>query len=662
MLKHHHAQPRQLVIANWLESLVLLTLAFVIHRLVIHSLLLGAHRPDGLHLVKWLAVGIASDVWIAGILSIVILGAGRGLRKIFPGATTAIAGLGYLMLVVLIVLLAGHGAYVQFYRHPIVAAHLAYLGDSQFLSSNYGSIFDPWWWLPAAAMVIVKPFLSRLHARFAERVSVKHQLISGGVALVLVLGFHVWQIKYRVQFFVPENLQANLLEGLALEVWRTDNMAPIGADEFATIGIPPSDTPSQALNHFFALPRQISPELQQIRSSFRNAAAAGRRPVVIVVLMESLRGIDVEVKDTASGKYAFAELHKVMEGGISFDRAYATGNVTRGAQEAIFCGSLGNSFDASMRGHPDVHWPCLPEFKSSAEVKSSFAWLHGGEGLFDGQREFWQKHGFNHFLEKRDFPAGPASPWGVSDRRLFSRSMAEIHKIQKGMSSDQNALVVQILTVTNHIPWQLPDDATQDEVASMAGMHESIRSAAYAVNALAEFVETIQSSYLWNDTIVLISGDHGHLAAPPLNASVNLGKYPDAETLSRVPIIMTGGLIPSDLAGKKFSHPISQVDLAFVLDYLLGASSQFLLGQDPFWQDRQLPVVSVVGQDVYLPAEQVLGRRQDVLGRRIPGYLDFHHGAQVGMVFYRAFVAGLSAGSFLKTSQSDSRASGTRDQ
>jgi hypothetical protein len=42
-----------------------------------------------------------------------------------------------------------------------------------------------------------------------------------------------------------------------------------------------------------------------------------------------------------------------------------------------------------------------------------------------------------------------------------------------------------------------------------------------------------------------------------------------------------------------------------------------LLGQDPFVPSRQLPVLAVIGDDVYLPVHQFLAKRRAALGNQI---------------------------------------------
>ena len=67
----------------------------------------------------------------------------------------------------------------------------------------------------------------------------------------------------------------------------------------------------------------------------------------------------------------------------------------------------------------------------------------------------------SRFITKSDFPSEtPSTGWGVSDLALFDRSALLLEDVSK--TKDVKIILPMILTVSNHIPWVVPDDASLD--------------------------------------------------------------------------------------------------------------------------------------------------------------------------------------------------------
>ena len=98
------------------------------------------------------------------------------------------------------------------------------------------------------------------------------------------------------------------------------------------------------------------------------------------------------------------------------------------------------------------------------------------------------------------------------------------------------------LTVTNHIPWDLPEDAPE-EIKNIAkfGGHQKYATTTYSDVALGRLIEGFKKEGLWDKTILFITGDHGNLEKPWV-APDGEGEAVAGRLLSHVPLVVSGGL------------------------------------------------------------------------------------------------------------------------
>ena len=155
------------------------------------------------NVARSVVVGILSDVWISWLLTLIVLMLGR----VWKGAW-------FVSLLLLLVGLSGHQAYVGYFKSQILPFHLTYLFEWAFLRSQLTSLFDPDVILFSSlgmVWVSVVPFLFK-----KDQMGLKGLLLGSGV----ILGAHVIHIKYKIQWFVHENLQSNVVENLAVKFLR----------------------------------------------------------------------------------------------------------------------------------------------------------------------------------------------------------------------------------------------------------------------------------------------------------------------------------------------------------------------------------------------------------------------------------------------------------
>src|SRR5690606_31647020 len=109
--------------------------------------------------------------------------------------------------------LCAHQGYVEFFKFQLEPFHLRYVTDWQFVTSNSGSFWElsNFLLLGISALTIWALFFNSTWPS-----GLKFAAWSFGGVVALSLFAHNRNIRYRVQWFIPENLQTNVLETLYL--------------------------------------------------------------------------------------------------------------------------------------------------------------------------------------------------------------------------------------------------------------------------------------------------------------------------------------------------------------------------------------------------------------------------------------------------------------
>ncbi|MDQ3235683.1 MAG: hypothetical protein M3Q07_28060, partial [Pseudobdellovibrionaceae bacterium] len=120
-------------------DLLLFAALFVLHRAFTFNML-NAEVLSGIRQGSGFFVGVLSDLWIAGLLSLLTAGCHRLLWQVLPGGF--VQKLRWLLFIIVAVLLASHQSYVEFFGFTMMAFHLRYLHDSAFIMANGQSLFS----------------------------------------------------------------------------------------------------------------------------------------------------------------------------------------------------------------------------------------------------------------------------------------------------------------------------------------------------------------------------------------------------------------------------------------------------------------------------------------------------------------------------------------
>lgn len=553
----------------------------------------------GTHALQSFLVGTASDFWTATLLAlfasgILSLASALAPLHLFAGKITGLA------LGALAALIVAHQGYVEFYRAPIMAFHLRYLADPEFLGASATTAWSPLvaaniagavfaWWISSRATARMTT-----HARAwpANRIAV--------ATLVLAIAVHALQIRYRVQWFVPGPLQFNALEKIAFDLGKQDLVPPPSdaeRDRFRELQTSLARHPAQESKEAQARLRFRA----QLRDAFQKRIKDGKRPVIAVMALETFRPSEVGAYRTGGPAASTGdpgltpEFDRLAPGGILFREAWSSGTITCAAQEALWCGQASGMLTSLMRVRTQVPASCVPDEVPAAGGFS--LWIHNGQSRFDNQVSFWTRHGVGRAISAQDFPEGtPGGSWGLSDLALARRAATEIAEA-RGDARHQ-FIVPFALTVTNHIPWDLPSDAPPRIAAltAPAGQNQKMwRTTAYTDAAIGQFVAAARELGFWDDLILILASDHGNLEPGRHATMSDPGQEQDgpARRQSHIALLITGGLtgsIPREF--KEVHDAVGQTGVAQLIRWIVARDPPSLASPDILSWPREWPVFS----------------------------------------------------------------------
>jgi Sulfatase len=512
-----------------LKIVISLTLIFALHRVAAWHVLSEPYASEFNNpfsmLWKSAVTGVLSDIWAAALLSLPFW-----IFEYYPSTRNRRLqkNLGTIWILLIGGLTAAHQGYVEFFKFQIIPFHLTYMTDTAFISASGTTMFGPTSWYILALSAALAVWLQRGSVIRKKR-ALSLRLMS---VIVLALVGHALNIRFRVNWFIVEPLQANYIESLYSNLGKKPTLKPVSAIEkerFALLSGQASLLfPKPSADSYLSL---IQTEVLRLRKT--------PGPIIIgLILSESLRDTDTG-KRAQDNRSITPNIDRLQSSGVRFTHVYSSGPVTRGGQEATWCGTPSATDTSLMRSFPDVSIKCLPTlYRGSKGVRT--IWLHGGDQQFDSQLAFWTRQGVSQLVTRTDYPSGtPSTGWGISDLALFDKSAAILSELSE--IGGVTTLMPMVLSVTNHIPWTVPSDASVETKQSITE-HPAHKTIKYFDESLDLFVRRLKEKNLWERAIFVVAGDHGNLEMPWEDHYKN-DPMKWERLLSHVSVTVTGGII-----------------------------------------------------------------------------------------------------------------------
>ena len=278
------------------------------------------------------------------------------------------------------------------------------------------------------------------------------------------------------------------------------------------------------------------------------------RPNVLFLVMESFGG---DLVDAVSGrKDVTPRLDSLIKEGVYFSNCYAGSFRTDRGMVCIMNGHPGLPATSIMKlTVKSTRFPSIPGKLAERGYSTSF--LYGGDINFTNMQSWLYSNGFTEIISESDFTAQQrkTNVWGVNDDITFSRLFEELK------NRKDSPWFSAFLSLSSHEPFEVPYHRLEDKVCN---------AFAYSDSCLGAFVDSLRSSSLWDNLLLVITPDHGF-------------RYPKQGLafdphVHHIPVLWLGGAVKEP---KVIDRYTSQCDMAATLLAQMGIDhSDFLFSRN----------------------------------------------------------------------------------
>lgn len=224
---------------------------------------------------------------------------------------------------------------------------------------------------------------------------------------------------------------------------------------------------------------------------------------IVTLVLESTAALRTSAYRASPDTTPF--LRSLVERGTLVDEAYTVVPHTSKALVSIHCGiypRIWPSIDeANTAGIPS---PCLPRLLREEGFATGY--FQAAEENYERRADLVREFGFEDFAGKESLPSDgfdESSYFGFEDRVLVGPVLdwIDAHRDQRFYAS--------ILTLASHHPYFLPAGWARKSWHSQTGLNDYLNTLAYVDDVVAQLFAGLEARGLLEDTLVIITGDHG---------------------------------------------------------------------------------------------------------------------------------------------------------
>ncbi|MBN2981786.1 LTA synthase family protein [Cohnella algarum] len=330
------------------------------------------------------------------------------------------------------------------------------------------------------------------------------------------------------------------------------------------------------------------------------AQAKGKN--VIIIQMEAFQNFLIDLK--LDGKEVTPNINRLAKASYYFPRFYqqvGQGN-TSDSEFVVNTSLYVPKHDAATMVYSNKQLPSMPKIFGANGYQT--ATFHTNDVQFWNRNNLYKALGWQKYYDDDFFGNDDIVMFGASDEILYQKTAPELLKMQQS----GKPFYVQILSMSGHHPFNLPKRKNNMKLPqrfenTLVG--DYIRAQNYADKALGQFIDELKRNGVWDNSVVVVYGDHLGLPKYTLNAREKglmkeiYGREYDVQDMLNIPLIISApGATP-----ERFPQLGGQIDLFPTIANLLGISIQ---GQIHFGQDLLNNDTNVLPERYYLPSGSLI--------------------------------------------------------
>lgn len=324
-------------------------------------------------------------------------------------------------------------------------------------------------------------------------------------------------------------------------------------------------------------------------------AAKGKN--VIVIQMEAFQNFPINL--SVGGQEVTPVLNQLAKESFYFPHFYqqiGQGNTSDAefmSNTSIYpTGSI-----AMSTGFGDKVLPSLPRvLEKHSYVSNTF---HVNDVTFWDRNQMYPALGFTKYYDKPSFKNDNFNGFGASDIEMYRVGLEKLTALHE----QDKPFYAQFVTTSSHHPFKVPTDLQRLTVPeSLQGkqLGNYLEAINYTDYAIGELIKGLKANGMWEDTVLVLYGDHFGLQTKDNEASwvsSELGiKYDERISRFNIPFFVH---VPGT-EGKVMDQVGGQVDIMPTISNLLGVSLEEE-GYTAFGHDLLNIDQNVLGMRYYLP-------------------------------------------------------------
>lgn len=311
---------------------------------------------------------------------------------------------------------------------------------------------------------------------------------------------------------------------------------------------------------------------------------------VIVLVVESFRASLTGYYGENKGLTPYFD--SIAKNNLVARNFYANSNYTVKSETSIYCGvfDLNAKLSVAEYGIP-IGYECLPRILSKEGYDTYY--FHGFESKFYNRAFYHKQMGFESLYFHADQESAKKDGrnyigWGVSDEDIFDIMLSRL----EARKANDRPFFAGVLTLSSHYPfdYEWPIQVPHSHELGVGNLHEERvylnyqNAIAYADYSLGKFWSRFEESSFYDNTIVVITGDHGIWSFAP---GARAGIVRDEEFF-RMPLVIYHPELKGSLEIDQIS---SHIDIPVTLLGMLGV-------------ERVRERFSFIGKDLTAPVEE----------------------------------------------------------
>nr|WP_090638794.1 LTA synthase family protein [Paenibacillus sp. UNC496MF] len=346
---------------------------------------------------------------------------------------------------------------------------------------------------------------------------------------------------------------------------------------------------------------------------------------LIILQMESFQDFLIGLK--INGQEVTPNLNKLVQETFHYDRFYtmAGQGTTSDAEYVVNTSLYVPHHEAATDKYVEKALPSLPKLMHANGYDT--ATFHTNDVHFWNRSELYKSIGWDRYYDQKFYGDEDHIAFGSSDEILYAKTIPELQR----MDQADKPFYAQVISMSAHHPYKIPESKykmTLPENMEDTLVGNYIHAQNYADYALGAFIQDLKNTGLWDDSVILMYGDHQGLPIYSLSGDEKdmlkdmLGHeygYPD---MFRIPLIMH---VPGVTYGSAQHDVGGQIDILPTVANLLGVSTanQIHFGEDLLNQSSNLlpmrhflPTGSfITDENIFVPGKEY----QDGTNFPLPG-------------------------------------------